>query len=161
MIELTILLPPSSDSKYIASASIDMSVKVFEIETGKEVWTSSFIYLFLFFFVYIFLYFFLSWCLSSFLSFIHSFILYLIISFLPSFFLSFFLPSFLPSFVPFFLSFFLWKVRTLHGHTKALTSVVLSRDGTRVVTGSLDETAKIRDAGQGSLLFDLKGHSER
>ena len=38
-------------------------------------------------------------------------------------------------------------------------SVGFSRDGTRIVTGSLDKTAKVWDARTGTPLLDLKGHT--
>ena len=36
-----------------------------------------------------------------------------------------------------------WQVRTLAGHSKELTSVAISADGKRVVSGSVDKTMKI------------------
>ena len=46
---------------------------------------------------------------------------------------------------------------TLYGHTGAVTSVSFSPDGTRIVTGSDDGTAKVWDARTGTLLLELKG----
>jgi len=43
---------------------------------------------------------------------------------------------------------------TLKGHTSAVTSVSFSPDGTRIVTGSDDNTAKVWDARTGELLPD-------
>ena len=40
-----------------------------------------------------------------------------------------------------------------------VTSVAFSPDGTRIVTGSEDDTAKVWDARSGSPLLDLEGHS--
>ena len=39
------------------------------------------------------------------------------------------------------------------------TSVSFSPDGTRIVTGSWDQTAKVWDARTGTPLLDLKGHT--
>jgi eukaryotic-like serine/threonine-protein kinase len=50
---------------------------------------------------------------------------------------------------------------TLHGHTDRVSSVAFSSDGTRIVTGSDDQTAKVWDARTGLLLLELKGHSNR
>ena len=48
---------------------------------------------------------------------------------------------------------------TLYGHTGAVTSVAFSPDGTRIVTGSEDRTAKVWDARTGTALLELKGHT--
>ena len=48
---------------------------------------------------------------------------------------------------------------TLYGHTGAVTSVAFSPDGTRIVTGSEDQTAKVWDARTGTALLELKGHT--
>jgi WD40 repeat protein len=37
--------------------------------------------------------------------------------------------------------------------------VAFSPDGTRIVTGSFDGTAKVWDAGTGTPLLELKGHT--
>jgi eukaryotic-like serine/threonine-protein kinase len=50
---------------------------------------------------------------------------------------------------------------TLHGHTEGVSSVAFSSDGTRIVTGSYDQTAKVWNARTGLLLLELKGHSNR
>jgi WD40 repeat protein len=50
---------------------------------------------------------------------------------------------------------------TLHGHTGSVWSVAFSPDGTRLVTGCNDRTAKVWDARTGTLLLELKGHTER
>ena len=38
-----------------------------------------------------------------------------------------------------------WQVRTLAGHSSYVTSVAISADGKRVVSGSWDKTVKIWD----------------
>ena len=50
---------------------------------------------------------------------------------------------------------------TLYGHTGPVTSVSFSPDGTRIVTGSRDRTAKVWDARTGTALLELKGHMGR
>ncbi len=47
----------------------------------------------------------------------------------------------------------------LKGHTGEVTSVAFSPDGTRIVTGSEDQTAKVWDARTGTPLLELKGHT--
>jgi hypothetical protein len=47
----------------------------------------------------------------------------------------------------------------LNGHTGLVDSVAFSPDGTRVVTGSRDQTAKVWDTRPGTPLLDLKGHT--
>ena len=51
-------------------------------------------------------------------------------------------------------------VRTLAGHTGAVSSVSFSGDGRMVVTGSRDKTARIWEAGTGRLVRTLKGHKD-
>lgn len=46
------------------------------------------------------------------------------------------------------------------GHTDGVVYAEFSPDGSRVVTASLDKTAKIWDAVTGALLADLKGHTD-
>ena len=48
---------------------------------------------------------------------------------------------------------------TLYGHTGGVLSVAFQPDGTRIVTGSLDQTAKVWDARTGTPLLELKGHT--
>ena len=43
-----------------------------------------------------------------------------------------------------------WQVRTLAGHSGWVTSVAISADGKRVVSGSEDETVKIWDGETGA-----------
>ena len=45
----------------------------------------------------------------------------------------------------------------LRGHSGAVHSVAFSPDGTRVVSGSEDETAKIWDAATGALVSSCEG----
>ena len=49
----------------------------------------------------------------------------------------------------------------LKGHTDGVSSASFSPDGTRIVTGSEDKTAKVWDAGTGTPLLELKGHTAR
>jgi WD40 repeat protein len=52
----------------------------------------------------------------------------------------------------------LW-LRSLEGHTDAVTAVALSPDGRTIVSGSLDGTVKVWDAHDGRLLRSLAGHT--
>ena len=47
----------------------------------------------------------------------------------------------------------------LKGHTGAVWGVSFSPDGTRIVTGSDDMTARVWDVGTGTPLLELKGHT--
>jgi serine/threonine protein kinase/tRNA (Thr-GGU) A37 N-methylase len=49
---------------------------------------------------------------------------------------------------------------SLYGHTGEVASVAFSPDGSRVVTGNQDRTAKVWDARSGTPLPDLKGHTQ-
>lgn len=51
-------------------------------------------------------------------------------------------------------------VRTLAGHTGAVSSVSFSGNGRMVVTGSRDKTARVWEAGTGRLVRTLKGHKD-
>jgi len=53
------------------------------------------------------------------------------------------------------------ELLTLKGHTNDVRSVCFSPDGSRIVTGSFDKTAKVWDAKTGAELLTLKGHTER
>ncbi|MDN5274024.1 NB-ARC domain-containing protein [Chloroflexus sp. MS-CIW-1] len=53
----------------------------------------------------------------------------------------------------------LW-LRSLEGHTAAVTAVALSPDGRTIVSGSLDGTVKVWDAASGRLLRSLEGHTD-
>ena len=48
---------------------------------------------------------------------------------------------------------------TLYGHRDGLSSASFSPDGSRIVTGSWDQTAKVWDARTGTALLELKGHT--
>jgi WD40 repeat protein len=48
---------------------------------------------------------------------------------------------------------------TLQGHEGPVLSVVFSTDGTRIATGSWDNTAKIWDAATGKEQMTLRGHA--
>ena len=52
------------------------------------------------------------------------------------------------------------SLKTLRGHLDVVTSVAFSPDGQRVVTGSLDNEAKVWEAASGRELLKLKGHSD-
>lgn len=49
-------------------------------------------------------------------------------------------------------------IYTLRGHSSWITSIVISTDGHRLVSASLDDTVKIWDITTGHLLCTLKGH---
>src|SRR5690606_33174830 len=48
--------------------------------------------------------------------------------------------------------------RRLEGHTDSVTSVAFSPDGTKVLTGSIDNTAKLWDASTGTEIRTFAGH---
>jgi WD40 repeat protein len=48
---------------------------------------------------------------------------------------------------------------TLKGHSKGVGSAAFSPDGQRIVTGGLDNTAKVWEASSGRELLTLKGHT--
>ncbi|MCH7919763.1 MAG: hypothetical protein IIC50_17475 [Planctomycetes bacterium] len=50
-------------------------------------------------------------------------------------------------------------MRTFLGHTTGVRSVAFSPDGTRVLTGSRDETAKLWDAETGQEIRTFLGHT--
>src|SRR4051794_40566838 len=50
------------------------------------------------------------------------------------------------------------QVAALDGHTQAILSVAVNRDGERVVTGGTDGTAKVWSASHGDKLLDLGAH---
>ncbi len=49
----------------------------------------------------------------------------------------------------------------LSGHTDRVFGAAFSPDGTRIVTASLDKTARIWDARTGAQLAVLSGHGDR
>ena len=48
---------------------------------------------------------------------------------------------------------------SLNGHTEGVTSVAISSDGTRIVSGSNDGTVKVWDAATGHEIFSFEGHT--
>jgi len=51
-------------------------------------------------------------------------------------------------------------IRTLEGHSYSVTSVAITSDDSKIVSGSWDKTIKIWDLNTGELLKTLKGHSD-
>ena len=51
------------------------------------------------------------------------------------------------------------ELQTLRGHSSNVCSVAFSPDGPRIVTGSLDGTAKVWEAASGKELLTLNGHT--
>ena len=51
------------------------------------------------------------------------------------------------------------KVRTLRGHTGGVVSLVLSEDGKRLFSGSMDSTIKVWDLETGQEIRTLRGHT--
>ena len=51
------------------------------------------------------------------------------------------------------------ELKTLRGHIAPVSAVVFSPDGQRILTGSVDHTAKVWEAASGKELLTLKGHS--
>jgi len=52
------------------------------------------------------------------------------------------------------------RLFTLEGHAHNVLEASFSADGTRIVTGSVDNTAKVWDAKSGAELLTLKGHTK-
>ena len=52
-------------------------------------------------------------------------------------------------------------LKTLKGHKYSVNSVAYSPDGTKIISGSRDQTIKIWDANTGECLKTLEGHSQR
>ena len=51
-------------------------------------------------------------------------------------------------------------ITTLSGHASDIISVAISPDGSKIVTGSCDHTAKIWNMSDGSLVRTLSGHAD-
>jgi len=51
------------------------------------------------------------------------------------------------------------EVHLMGGHTGAITSLAVTPDGKRLVTGSLDKTARLWDLETGTLIQVFKGHT--
>jgi dipeptidyl aminopeptidase/acylaminoacyl peptidase len=52
------------------------------------------------------------------------------------------------------------EIHTLKGHTKEVSSVSFSPDGTRIASGSHDQTIRLWDAATGEEIHTLKGHTK-
>ena len=52
------------------------------------------------------------------------------------------------------------SLRVFIGHTKGITSAVLSSDGKRAVSGSIDGTMKVWDTATGKELRTINGHED-
>src|SRR5207244_2254196 len=52
------------------------------------------------------------------------------------------------------------ELRAFKGHGSSITSVAFSRDGARVLTGSLDNTACLWDGATGKAIRAFTGHEE-
>ena len=51
-------------------------------------------------------------------------------------------------------------LKTLEGHLETVNSVAFSPDGTKIISGSADNTVKIWNANTGECIKTLEGHSE-
>jgi WD40 repeat protein len=54
-----------------------------------------------------------------------------------------------------------WHDKLLTGHSQGVTSVAVTADGARILTGSLDKTARLWDAVSGDLIAEFRGHTDR
>ena len=53
------------------------------------------------------------------------------------------------------------ELKSLAGHTDAVLSVAFSPDGSRIISGSYDNTVRVWDATSGEELRSLAGHTDR
>src|SRR5258708_118602 len=51
------------------------------------------------------------------------------------------------------------ELNVFKGHTRPVISVAISKDGMRIVSGSDDNTVRVRDGSTGAELNVLKGHT--
>ena len=49
-------------------------------------------------------------------------------------------------------------IEPLQGHADRITSIAFSPDGGRIITGSMDRTAKVWDSRTGNQILTLQGH---
>jgi WD40 repeat protein len=54
-----------------------------------------------------------------------------------------------------------WEGAVMTGHEDSVTSVAISQDGARILTGGLDRTLRLWSAASGSMLKTMKGHTDR
>jgi WD40 repeat protein/serine/threonine protein kinase/DNA-directed RNA polymerase subunit RPC12/RpoP len=54
-----------------------------------------------------------------------------------------------------------WEGIVMTGHEDSVTSVSISDDGARILTGGLDRTLRLWSSASGSLIKTLKGHTDR
>ena len=50
------------------------------------------------------------------------------------------------------------EIEPLQGHADRITSIAFSPDGRRIITGSIDRTAKVWDSRTGNQILTLQGH---
>lgn len=54
-----------------------------------------------------------------------------------------------------------WEGVVMAGHEDSVTSISISQDGARILTGALDRTLRLWSAVSGSLIKTMKGHTDR